>query len=178
MKKILVIILILLVIIYLSIFIFFSAFPRKYEEYICKYADEYNVDRYIIASVINVESSYDSNCVSSAGAIGLMQLLPSTADDMAIRLGIDIKSIDLKDAETNIMLGSYYLSYLLKMFDNNIYNALSAYNWGLSNVKNWIALGNVDDGGNITKVPVKETRDYLKKYEVNKFIYKNIYNYS
>ena len=175
MKKVFFIFLILVIIIGVSIAIFIFAFPRKYEAYISKYADEYTLDRYMVASVINIESSYDPRSVSSVGAVGLMQLLPSTASDIAVRLGIDGDNIDLYDEEINIRLGCFYLSYLLKMFDYNIDNALSAYNWGLSNVKNWISQGNYDDSGSITNIPVKETRDYLKKYKFNKFIYKNIY---
>lgn len=175
MKKTLSIIFVCLFLVISVITVFFILFPKRYADYISLYSDQYGVDRYIVASVINVESGYDSNAVSNAGAMGLMQILPTTAQDVADRLDITIEENDLFDVDTNIKIGCYYLSYLLKMFDGNIVNSLCAYNWGLNNVKNWINDGNIDESGSITNIPVKETRDYIKKYNVSSFVYKNIY---
>ena len=175
MKKIIWISIVLVGVICLVVILFFAMFPRKYNDLIDKYANEYNLDKYLIASVINIESGYDSNSVSKAGAMGLMQILPSTAFDIAGRIGIEIEKNDLFDEEINIQLGAFYLRYLLDLFDGNIDNTLSAYNWGLSNVKNWINEGNIDDTGTITNIPVSETSNYLKKFKANKFVYKNIY---
>ena len=175
MKKIILGLIVLLIIIVLAIIIFFSVFPKKYVDYISHYSIEYGVDSYIIASVINIESGYDSNSLSQAGAIGLMQLLPSTAFDMADRLDMSISEDDLYNEEINIKLGTFYLSYLLEIFNGNLTNTLASYNWGMQNVKNWLNKGNIDSFGNIIEIPVKETKDYLKKYDVNEFVYKNIY---
>ena len=175
MKKIIWISTGLVGVICLVVILFFAMFPRKYNDLIDKYSQEYNLDKYLIASVINIESGYDANCVSKAGAIGLMQILPSTAFDIADRIGIEIEENDLFNEEINIQLGSFYLRYLLDLFDGNINNTLSAYNWGLSNVKNWINDGNIDETGTITNIPVRETSNYLKKFKANKFVYKNIY---
>ena len=175
MKKIIWISTGLVGVICLVVILFFAMFPRKYNDLIDKYSQEYNLDKYLIASVINIESGYDSNSVSKAGAIGLMQILPSTAFDIADRIGIEIEENDLFNEEINIQLGSFYLRYLLDLFDGNINNTLSAYNWGLSNVKNWINDGNIDETGTITNIPVRETSNYLKKFKANKFVYKNIY---
>lgn len=152
-------------------------FPQKYNDLINKYSQMYNVHKSIIASVINIESSYRKDCVSKAGAVGLMQILPSTAHDMASRLDMQIEDEDLFDEETNIKIGTFYLSYLLDIFDNNITNALSAYNWGMNNVKDWILNGN-HDNGTINNIPVEETRNYLKKFNTSYFVYKNIYKMS
>lgn len=175
MKKIIWISTVLVGVICLVVILFFAMFPRKYNDLIEKYANEYNLDKYLIASVINIESGYDTNSVSKVGAMGLMQILPSTAFDIAGRIGIEIEKNDLFDEEINIQLGAFYLRYLLDLFDGNIDNTLSAYNWGLSNVKNWINDGNIDDTGTITNIPVSETSNYLKKFKANKFVYKNIY---
>ena len=175
MKKIIWISTGLVGVICLVVILFFAMFPRKYNDLIDKYANEYNLDKYLIASVINIESRYDTNSVSKAGAMGLMQILPSTAFDIAGRIGIEIEKNDLFNEEINIQLGAFYLRYLLDLFDGNIDNTLSAYNWGLSNVKNWINEGNIDDTGTITNIPVSETSNYLKKFKANKFVYKNIY---
>lgn len=177
MKKIIGISSIFIIVVIMAIVIFFLCFPKKYQNEIKEYSGIYGLDRYLVASVINIESSYDKEAVSSAGAMGLMQLLPSTAQDVGRRVGKDIVEEDLFDEKTNIELGCYYLSYLLKMFDGNITNVLCAYNWGLQNVKEWIDKGNVDEAGTIINIPVKETRDYIGKYRLNRFIYKNIYGY-
>jgi soluble lytic murein transglycosylase len=131
----------------------------------------------MVASVINIESSYDENAISKANARGLMQLLPSTAFDCAKRMGIVISEEDLFNEETNMMIGCFYLSYLLDLFDGDIVNTLSAYNWGLGNVRDWIALGNVNENGTIRNIPVKETKDYIQKYNVNYFVYGRIYKF-
>ncbi|MGN0961452.1 MAG: lytic transglycosylase domain-containing protein [Christensenellales bacterium] len=155
----------------------FLLFPKKLTNEISSIASKYNLPESMIASVINIESGYDENAVSEAGAIGLMQILPSTAEDCAKRMNIEFVESDLYNKEINIEIGCYYLRYLLNMFDGNITNVLCAYNWGLGNVKNWIENGNVDNNGTITNIPVKETSDYLKKYSINNFVYKNLYGY-
>lgn len=174
MKKLMWGSLIVIAIVCIAILFVFVRFPTRYSNYINKYSSEYNVPKDMVASVINIESGYDSNAISSAGACGLMQIMPSTAFDMASRLKIDISYDDLFDPEINIQLGCYYLRYLLDMFNGNKINTLSAYNWGLSSVKNWIASGNVDENGNVINIPALETQNYLKKYSTNEFVYKNI----
>lgn len=160
-----------------SIFIFLNLFPKKYEDQITIYAKKYSLKKSMVASVINIESSYKKDSVSDVGAIGLMQLLPTTAFDCANRLGIEIDEDEIFEPEINIELGCYYLSYLLDLFDENIINALCAYNWGLGNVKDWIELGHVDDSGTITEIPVSETKNYIRKYKVNIFVYEELYKF-
>lgn len=155
--------------------IIFLRFPKKYFGIIEKYAIENNLPSYMVASVINIESGYNAVARSKADARGLMQLKLSTAIDMAKYLHVDVDSVSIYDVDLNIRLGSKYLSYLLDMFDGNTTNALASYNWGLQNVKDWIAKGNVTESGTITNIPVKETRNYLKKYRLNRFVYKNLY---
>lgn len=157
------------------IIVFFLLFPRKYIDEINKYSAKYNLPSYMVASIINIESGYDAMAHSNADAMGLMQLKLTTAMDMARGTGIDVDSVSIYDKDINIMLGCKYMSYLLDVFDGNETNALASYNWGLTNVKGWIASGNRDEGGTIENIPVRETREYLKKYKLNRFVYKNIY---
>ena len=131
----------------------------------------------MIASVIKIESNYNKNAVSQSGAIGLMQIMPTTAIEVANKLGIEFEVEDLYDIDTNINIGCYYLKYLLNIFDGSVYNALSAYNWGLNNVKTWILQGNADGYGNIKNIPVRETENYLRKYRHAKIMYANIFGY-
>ena len=175
MRKFLAISLVLVILVGFFLVSIKLMFPKKYSLLIDEYSVKYGIPSSMVYSVINVESGFDEKSISHAGAIGLMQILPSTADDCAKRIGIQIGTESLYDPETNINIGCYYLAYLLEIFEQNVINSLCAYNWGLGNVKEWISLGNVDDSGTITNIPVKETRNYIKKYKINLFVYKNIF---
>ena len=177
MKKTIIILFSVIFLLVVIMLLIFAMFPQKYKLEISKYADEFNIPTSYVASVINIESGYDKNSISSAGAIGLMQLLPSTASDCAKRLDVNFDEELLFDSEVNIKLGCFYLSYLLELFDGNWINTLSAYNWGYGNVRDWISYGNVDNNGTITNIPVKETKDYLKKFKLNLFVYEKLYSY-
>ena len=166
----------LLGIVLFSLF-FLLQYPTKHNDIIKKYSEMYSVPSSMIASVIKIESGYDSNAVSPAGAVGLMQILPATAFDMADRIGIDVDYADLFDVDTNIRLGTYYLKYLMDMFDKNTTNTLSAYNWGLNNVRTWMLKGNTDGYGNLTNIPNIETQNYLKKYKKALYFYRDIFGY-
>ena len=175
MKRVLIVIGVLIVIVALVALAFISLFPRKYLREIDVYAEKYGLPNYLVASVINIESRYEIFSKSSAEAMGLMQLKLSTAEDMARGTDIIVDESSIFDKDINIELGCKYLQYLLNMFSGSEINALASYNWGLQNVKEWIAGGNIDKFGNITNIPVRETKNYLKKYKVNKFVYRNIY---
>lgn len=166
---------ILIIIIFLSLLI--TLFPKKYVGEIQNSASNYGLSISMVASIINIESGYDENARSDMGAMGLMQILPSTAKECADKMGISFREEDLFNAKINIEIGCYYLRYLLDMFNGNITNVLCAYNWGMGNVKNWISMGNVDKNGTIINIPIKETKDYLKKYDISKYIYEKIYKY-
>lgn len=107
-------------------------------------ADKYNVSVSLLKSVAKAESDFNTNAVSSAGAIGIMQLMPSTAKSLGVT--------DPYDATQNIMGGAKLLSQLLSKYNNNTSLALAAYNAGS---------GNVDKYGGIP--PFKETQNYVKK---------------
>lgn len=152
-------------------------YPQNYKYQILKYSEMYNVNPAMLASVIDIESNYNISTISNAGAVGLMQLLPSTAYEVAQKIGIEITYEDLFDADVNIQIGAYYLRYLLDLFDGIETNALSAYNWGLKNVRSWLILGNYNSNGEIVDIPVTETKNYLDKYKKSYFVYSKIYNY-
>ena len=161
----------------LIIVLTFSVFPRKFSSDIKKYTSIYGLPTSYIASVICIESGYDTQAVSQAGAMGLMQLMPSTAFDCADRLDIQIEQEQLFDKDVSLNLGCFYLRYLLDLFDGDWINTLCAYNWGYGNVCNWLALGNVDKNGTITKIPVEETKEYIKKFKICQFVYEKVYRY-
>ena len=146
-------------------------YPIKYEEYVFKYSKEYKVDANLIFAIIKAESNFKNESISGSNAKGLMQLLDTTAEELAKDLEIE-GEVDLFDEETNIKLGTYYIAILLKYYNNNIYLALSAYNAGIGNVNKWIEEGTIErDGSNIENIPFKETQNYIRKVIRNYKIY-------
>ena len=133
---------------------------------------KYELDISLICAVINIESGWDKRAVSTSGAVGLMQVMPSTAKEVALKLQIeDYKDEDLYDKETNIEIGCFYLKYLLDLFDKNEELALYAYNAGPNKVREWQSNTSLWDGQNFIKVPYKETEKYVKKAKINKKVY-------
>ncbi|WP_250278238.1 lytic transglycosylase domain-containing protein [[Clostridium] colinum] len=142
--------------------------PIKYERIIEKYAKKYNIEKSLVFAVINAESRFNKNAVSNKGAIGLMQIMPETGEWLAKK--IDIKEFSenmLYDPETNIKLGTYYLSYLLEKFEDETL-ALCAYNAGSTNVYRWLNNEKYTKDGNIHTIPFKETNNYVKKIDIMK----------
>ena len=138
-----------------------ALYPIKYRNEIIIAAKTYSVDPALIAAVINAESSFESNKVSSKNAVGLMQLLPSTAASLTDN------EVDLFDPKTNIMLGTKYLAYLIKKF-NDVETALFAYNAGEGNVARWLAENNKTK---LSSCPFKETNAYVAKIKKTLEIY-------
>ena len=152
-------------------------YPKKYSEYVDKYAEQYNVDENLVYSVIKVESNFDVNVTSNKNAKGLMQLLDSTAQELAQEENMEYnENTSLYNPEINIMLGTKYLSKLLDKYNNNIYMAVIAYNAGIGNVDKWISNNIIsEDGSDIENVPYKETNSYVRKIIRDYNIYKKIY---
>lgn len=106
-------------------------FPLKYEEYIIKYSQEYNLDPNLVAGVIYTESHYNKDAVSRVGARGLMQIMPATGGSIAKRIGDESYNPDkLFDPETNIRYGCWYLKYLMDNYNNEVNAVLAGYNGG------------------------------------------------
>ena len=165
-----IIILVILEIINIENIILKKLYPIKYEDYVLKYSKEYNVDKNLIFAIIKAESNFKNESISESNAKGLMQIMDLTANELAENLEIE-NEIDLFDEETNIKLGTYYISTLLKYY-NNTYLALSAYNAGIGNVNKWIEEGIIErDGSNIENIPFKETRNYIRNVIRNYKIY-------
>lgn len=137
----------------------FLLIQKKYINYVVKYSDEYNLDKSLVYAIIKVESNFDHNATSSAGAMGLMQIIPTTAKWIADELNYDYKQVDLYNPETNINFGCFYLKYLQNKFDD-IEIIICAYNAGETVVKNWL-----DENGKLdtSKITYPETLNYYKK---------------
>ena len=123
------------------------------------------LDPYLVAAIIREESQYDRQAVSRVGAIGLMQVMPGTANNVAQRLGLPaVGRDDLFDQETNIQIGVHYVEQLLEQFSGNIALTIASYNAGPMVVGSWIALhpGRSQDEF-VELIPYQETRQYVKR---------------
>ena len=146
-----------------------------YKTEIEEISKEYSLDGALIASVINVESGFNEKAISNKGAVGIMQVMPSTAKWIAQRNKIDYDEKMLCNPSYNIQIGSIYLSYLINYF-NDEKLGICAYNAGQGNVSNWLKTGEYSkDGKTLEVIPFKETRDYLAKVNKNYYYYKNRY---
>ncbi|MBQ2767506.1 MAG: lytic transglycosylase domain-containing protein [Clostridia bacterium] len=150
-------------------------YPRDYSEYVERYSAMYGVPEHIVYAVIKVESKFQSNAVSSAGAVGLMQITPDTFDWLMLRLREDLDTGMLYDPETNIRYGVYYLSYLYQEF--GLWpSVFAAYNAGPNRVKAWREdPAYADPNGVLIDIPIPETKAYTKKVEEAAQVYQNLY---
>ena len=128
--------------------------PRsiKYEHLISKISKKYMMDDSLVKAVIRVESNFDTNAVSRAGAIGLMQLMPETAKDLKVS--------DPFDPEQNIEGGVRYLKYLIDRFGDNLPVAIAAYHAGEGVVKKYNGIPPFDSTQRYVEMVLKQFKKY------------------
>ena len=150
-------------------------YPLKYKDVILQEASTNNLDPALVASIINAESRFETMAVSSKGAIGLMQIMPKTADFVAQKIGIKLEQEMLFDPSINIKIGCYYLNYLsLKFKEKN--TLISAYNAGEGVVKSWLKNNEYSTNGvTLIKIPYEQTNIYVRKINHNYNVYKNMF---
>jgi soluble lytic murein transglycosylase len=142
-------------------------YPLRYQAIVRGHAHNYRLDPALLAAVIYQESKFDATARSSSGAIGLMQLLPATAEGIALHTGgSKFRLSDLENPEINVRYGSWYLRHLLDKYGNEEL-ALAAYNAGQHNVDTWRAAGEGIQFG--------ETRHYVSRVEHLKKVYRKAY---
>jgi soluble lytic murein transglycosylase len=142
-------------------------YPLHYSTNIRVYAQQDDLDPALLAAVIEVESKFNANARSDAGAIGLMQLTPGTAKGIAQYTGGSrFRVSDLTNPDINIRYGAWYLGHLLAKYKDERL-ALAAYNAGQHNVDHWLS---AHEG-----IQFSETRDYVDKVERLKGIYRRAY---
>jgi soluble lytic murein transglycosylase len=139
-------------------------FPMPYKQQVMAHAEERKLDPSVIYGVMRRESLFDPLARSSVGALGLMQLMPSTARNVAKSLGMKRpRNSDILRIENNIRFGTHYLRTVMNRFDNNVALAAAAYNAGPSRVKRWLPRDETMPADLwVETVPFKETRNYVQ----------------
>ncbi len=141
-----------------------SGLPLSDTTVIREQAADKHLDPALIAGVIYAETKFDPH-TSSAGALGLMQLLPATANYIAhLSGGVRFSTGDLATPKINVAYGSWYLRYLLNHYEGDEMLAVAAYNGGLANVDTWVAKAR-EEGKRlkVAEIPFPETRAYVRR---------------
>ena len=149
--------------------------PLAFSDCVEKASAYSGIDKNMIYSVIKAESLYNPHAVSPAGAVGLMQLMPATARDIASQM--KLRSYDLKDPCTSIKMGAHYLKWLKGYFKNDFEDMVAGYNAGAGNVKKWDKNRDyADDDYFIALLPFDETRGYILRTRRFYLQYQAVYN--
>ncbi|MCK5902758.1 MAG: lytic transglycosylase domain-containing protein [Cocleimonas sp.] len=149
-------------------------FPLKFQRLIKKHARDNDVSSAWVYGVTRRESAFDSNIISSAKALGLMQLIPPTAKEVARKLSLPkLSKQDILAPYTNIQLGSAYLKELLERFNGNYAKASAAYNAGPQRIPRWLPDHALEASRWIESIPFQETRKYVRAV----MSYTTIYDY-
>ena len=149
-----------------------TLYPRKYERIVSRAAKEYTLDEALIYSVIRTESRFRERVVSSAGAVGLMQVMPESFEWLQGLRGASLNAESLYEPEINIDYGCYLLRYFYDYYGDKTL-AIAAYNAGFA-VSDWL-----DSDGNLSgEIPYGETASYVDKVletekKYNKLYYNN-----
>ena len=144
-------------------------YPFPYRSTLESYSSRWKVDKFLAVAVMKVESNFSEEAHSQSGAVGLMQIMPETAAWIAYQLGESPEKVaddinNLRDPETNIRYGTWYLAELKAEFKGNDVLALAAYNAGRGNVREWMEQNHWNENfSDINKIPYAETRDYVKR---------------
>jgi len=144
-------------------------YPLHYKAIVRGHARNYHLNPALLAAVIEVESKFRADAKSSSGAIGLMQILPSTSHGIAVHTGgSSFRTEDLYNPEINVRYGAWYLRHLLDKYDDER-TALAAYNAGQDNVDRWLARG--------SGIRYAETRAYVARVEKLKGVYRDVWGH-
>lgn len=151
-----------------------TLYPLKYEADILRAGEIYGVDPYLVAAVAKAESGFDPRAVSSAGAVGLMQIMPGTAEWIQQQPDWKGGSVsDLTDPPANLEMGAYYLAFLTELFDGDLRSTLAAYNAGQGTVSGWLTRPGADGARVLDSadIPYAETRAFVRRVEKLRDLY-------
>ena len=155
---------------------FNNLYPLHYKDIVLKYSKEYGVDPAIVFAIMREESHYDKNIRSPVNAVGLMQIMPSTADWLSPHVGIKRSEIDLTNPDQNIKFGVYYIKFIMnRVYDTEL--IMAGYNAGHGRAIRW-----ENEYKRLSKyekyeyIPFEETRHYIRKVSQSYMAYKHILN--
>ncbi len=154
------------------------AYPLHWTDEINIAGKKFHIDPWLIMSLIREESCFNEYAKSPSNALGLMQLMPGTANFIISKYSLNIPSLDeLTNPRINLFLGCTYLRYLNDRFNNNELYVIAAYNGGEGSVYKWIKNSNPTDDYDVfvENIPYEETRNYVKKIFRSYHLYKKIY---
>jgi len=154
-----------------------AVYPLQYEETVRASAERNDLDPALVAAVIYAESRFDPGARSQHGAVGLMQVLPETAQQIAGETGgVDFVPEDLTDPEVNVRYGTYYLRQVLDQFDGDLVAAVAAYNAGAGAVQAWVDEAHAAGHQlRVRDIPFDETRAYVRSVIEARAAYRHIY---
>lgn len=151
-------------------------FPEAYTDAFQRFGQQHDVDPYLLMAIARRESAYNPEARSSAGALGLMQLMPGTADDVSRSLGLEAPGrYGVLDPDLNIRLGSAYFGDILARYGGNRLAATAAYNAGPRRVDRWLKEHDADAFDLfVEQIPFRETRRYVQAVLTYRVIYQRL----
>ncbi len=152
----------------------YHTYPVGHRDLVLEAAERYKIPPETVFAVIKAESNFREDAVSPVGAVGLMQILPTTAEWIAGRRGETFDPGTLSDPVINLDYGCYYLSYLYDRF-GEWDAAHAAYNAGPATVDRWMKDPAVRKDGSFVSIPYEETDRYLKRIREYKIRYSELY---
>ena len=154
----------------------FDRYPMRYEAEIRQAAAEFSLDPAYVASVALAESSFDAEAVSSVGAIGLMQIMPSTGEWIAGKLDEAFDAQRLYEPSVNLRYGCWYLRFLLDRYDGDMRTASTAYHQGQGRVDEWLQDPEYsEDGKTLSVISSSVTDTYVNRIMENYAHYQALY---
>lgn len=165
------------IIIYNTVSICFqTVYPRRYSELVTENAEKYGLDEALLYALIETESGFDKDAVSSVGAKGLTQITPETFEWLQTKTGEAYDSEALFEPSVSIKYGAFFLDYLLDEFEDTK-TALAAYHAGRGQVNKWLADPRYSsDGKTLSEIPFEDTGSYAKKVLKVRDIYRELYD--
>lgn len=152
-----------------------ALYPFPFESTILKWSKQRQLNPLLVTSLIRQESRFEPEIESSAGALGLMQVIPPTAKTAARNIGLS--SYSMTNPEDNVNIGTYYLDFTHKKYGNNSMLAIASYNAGPNAVAKWVSRYGLQDADEfVEKIPYRETKGYVESVFENYWNYMLIYN--
>lgn len=153
----------------------YALFPLPYAEMVEKWSSDRQLNPLLVFSLMRQESRFQFDIKSPAGALGLMQVMPATGEWVANQ--INLEQYSLLEPEDNVILGTWYLDYTHREYNNNSMLAIASYNAGPGNVASWLKRFGFNDPDEFAKkIPFPETNNYVESVFSNYWNYLRLYN--